>query len=191
MKRYPKLLETIVVLLGIILTTNGCMTQGLWKDRVYHPAAKPDITVLAAPERPLILVGYREQFEKTDHIRWRAYWIDLTLPYDAHTKKNFVDPANFPGLIRVPLLTVTQNTNDLPTVGYAAQETLDKPGFDLWKDGQSVGRFALPSYEGDAPATVGTVAQTPVMLLLDGAIIILGAAAIAALGYLIATEGGE
>lgn len=185
MRRYPQWLKNITVLLGALLVASGCMTKGLWTERVYHPAPKTELHLAVSPERPLLLVGYREQFDQTQHIRWRSFWIDLAESYDPFAKKTFVDPADYPGLIGVPLLGVTQGYNAIPATGYAARETLDKPGFDLWKDGQLLGRFALPAYEGDAPVTADTVAKTPVMLLLDGAIIVVGAAAVAALVYLI------
>jgi len=183
MGRHPKLLEVVSLLLVVLVGANGCMTQGLWTERKYHPAARLDLHLAAAPDRPLILVGYREQFEKSQHIRRRSYWIDLTVPYEPFAKKTFVNPADFPGLIGVPLLGVTQGTNAIPVTGYAARETLDKPGFDLWKDGQAVGQFVLPAYEGDAPVTAETVAKTPVMLILDGVVIAAGVALVAALVY--------
>lgn len=185
MNRYPKLLELVVLLLVVVLSTNGCMvTRGVWKERLYHPHPQPQIQLAASPERPLILVGYREQFEKTQHIRWRAFWLDLEDRYDHFAKQNFVDPAHFPGLIEVPMLDATQGTNFVPSIGYAAMQTLNKPGFELWKDGQSLGRFQLPTYEGDAPVTAETVAKTPVTLLADGVIIVLGVAAVVAILYL-------
>jgi hypothetical protein len=192
MNRHPNLLAVIAALLATLLFTNGCMmTQGLWTDRKYHPAAQPSLYLAASPDRPLILVGYREQFDKTQHIRRRSFWIDLTEPYEAFEKKTFVNPADYPGLIYIPLIGVTQGTNTIPPVGYAAAETVSKPGFDLWKDGQLLGRFQLPSYEGDAPVTTETVIKTPAMLILDGAIIVLGAAAIVGLCYLLLTENSE
>lgn len=192
MKRYPKLLEVVVVLLIVVLSTNGCMmTKGLWTERLYHPHPQPQVQLTASPERPLILVGYREQFEKTKHVRWRAYWLDLEDRESVRNKPTFVDPANYPGLIEVPMLDATQGTNFVPSIGYAAMETYNKPGFELWKDGQSIGRFTLPSYEGDAPITTETVIKTPATLVMDGAIIVLSAAAIVAVLYLVASNNSD
>lgn len=189
MKRHPKLLEVVAVLLVVLLVGNGCtLTRGVWKERLYHPHPQPHVQLAASPERPLILVGYREQFEKTQHIRWRAFWLDLEDRYDPFSKPNFVDPAAFPGLIEIPMLDATQGTNFVPDIGYAAMETYHKPGFELWRDGQSLGRFALPTYEGDAPVTPETVAKTPVTLLVDGAIIVITAAAIVGLLYLASVD---
>lgn len=172
MKRYPKLFEAVAGLLVIVLSTNGCMmTKELWMERMYHPHAKPQLQLAASPERPLVLVGYREQFEKSKHVRWRAFWVDLDDRYEPYIKPNFVDPADYPGLVQIPVLTVTQGTNSLPATGYAAMETANKPGFELWKDGNSLGRFSLPSYEGDAPITTETVVKTPLTLLADGVVI--------------------
>ena len=184
MKRYPKLVEVVAVLLMTLLLTNGCMvTRGVWKERLYHPHPQPQVQLVASPERPLVLVGYREQFEKTQHIRWRAFWLDLEETYDPFHKPNFVDPADFPGLLEIPILDATQGTNFVPSIGYAAMETYHKPGFELWKDGQSLGRFQLPTYEGDAPVTAENVAKTPLTLLVDGTIIVLGVAAVVAILY--------
>lgn len=192
MKRYPKFLGTVAILLVALLVGNGCMvTRGVWKERLYHPAAAPEIHLAASPERPLLLVGYREQFEKTKHVRWRAFWLDLEESYSAFAKPAFVDPANYPGLLEIPLLDATQGTNFVPAIGYAAMETVTKPGFELWKDGQSLGRFQLPVYEGDAPVTAETVAKTPVTLLVDGVIIVLGAAAVVAILYLATANNSD
>jgi len=192
MKRHPKLLKVVATLLVTLILTNGCMvTRSVWKERLYHPHPEPQVQLAASPERPLILVGYREQFEKTQHIRWRAFWLDLEDSYSAFVKPNFVDPANFPGLIEVPMLDATQGTNFVPSIGYAAMTTLNKPGFELWKDGQSLGRYQLPIYEGDAPVTAVTMAKTPVTLLVDGVIIVMAAAAIVAILYLAASNNSD
>jgi hypothetical protein len=172
MHRHPRLLEVVSTLLVLVLLTNGCtMTRELWTDRLYHPHAKPQLQLAASPERPLVLVAYREQFEKTQHVRWRAFWLDLADRYEPYVKPNFVDPADYPGLIQIPVIPVTQGTNSLPSTGYAAMATANKPGFELWRDGQALGRFYLPSYEGDAPITTETVAKTPLTLLADGVVI--------------------
>jgi hypothetical protein len=186
MYRHRRLLETVTALLVVLVFTNGCtMTRELWTERYYHPHAKPQLQLAAAPERPLILVGYREQFEKSKHVRWRAFWLDLADRYEPYVKPTFVDAADYPGLIPVPVFDVMRGTNSLPTTGYAALETPNKPGFELWKDGNSLGRFTLPSYEGDAPLTTETVVKTPVTLFADGVVIILVVAVVAAvvIGY--------
>lgn len=176
----------------MLLLTNGCMvTRSVWKERLYHAHPEPQVQLAASPERPVILVGYREQFEKTHHIRWRAFWLDLEDNYSAFIKPNFVDPAKFPGLIEVPMLDATQGTNFVPSIGYAAMATLNKPGFELWRDGQSLGRFQLPIYEGDAPVTAANVAKTPATLLADGVIIVVAAAAILAVLYLAAANNSD
>jgi hypothetical protein len=191
MKRFPKLLEVVAALLVGVVFSTGCMTKQLWTDRLYHPHAQPQVQLAASPERPLILVSYREQFEKTRYIHRRAFWLDLDDRYDFFSKPNFVAPANFPGLIEVPLLTATQGSNSVPATGYAAMETYSKPGFELWKDGQSLGRFRLPTYEADAPVTAETVAKTPVMLLMDGAVIVVGAAVVVAILYLVVANNSD
>ena len=192
MNRHPKWFGCVAALLSLLLFTNGClMTRGVWKERVYHPHAQPQVQLAASPERPLILVGYREQFEKSQHLRWRAFWLDLEDRYDEATKPVFVNPAAYSGLVPIPMLGATQGTNALPARGYAAMETPSKPGFELWKDGQSLGRFTLPTYEGDAPVTAETLAKTPVTLVMDGAIIVLGAAAIVAVLYLVAENNSN
>jgi hypothetical protein len=191
MKHYPKLLEVVAALLVVVLSTTGCMTRELWTERLYHPHTQPQVQLAASPERPLILVSYREQFEKTRHIRRRTFWLDLEDRYDAFSRPNFVDPAKYPGLIEIPLLDATQGTNFVPSLGYAAMETYSKPGFELWRDGQSLGRFALPIYEADAPVTAETVAKTPVVLLVDGGIIVLSVAAVVAILYLVANNNSN
>ena len=98
----------------------------------------------------------------------------------------FVDPGNFSGLTSVAVLDVTRGTNSIPTNGYVAVETPKQPGFDLWLNGNSVGRFALPNYVGDAPLNSDTVAKTPLTLLADGAVVIVvvGVIALCVAGYL-------
>jgi hypothetical protein len=191
MHRHPRLLETVTTLLVVVLLTNGCtMTQELWTERHYHPHVRPRLQLAAAPDRPLVLVTYREQFEKSKHIRLRSFWLDLADRYEPYVKPHFVNPADYPGLTPIPVLTVSEGTNALPPSGYAALETATKPGFELWKDGSSAGRFFLPSYEGDAPITTETVAKTPLTLLADGFVITVVVVVVVALlaGYAIAED---
>lgn len=187
MKHHRKLLETVSALLVVLLCTNGCMmTNELWKDRSFHPQSRPELKLSASSERPLLLVEYTEQFEKTKHLRRRAFWLDLEDRYDPYSKPVFVDPGNFSGLTSVAVLDVTRGTNSIPTNGYVAVETPKQPGFDLWLNGNSVGRFALPNYVGDAPLNADTVAKTPLTLLADGAVVIVvvGVIALCVAGYL-------
>lgn len=187
MKNRGSFFQLVAVLLAVVLLANGCtMTRELWTDRFYHPHARPQLQLDAAPERPLLLVQYREQFEKSKHIKRRAYWLDLEEEYRPYVRPKFVTPADYPGLLPVPVYDVTRGTNSLPQRGYAAVETPGKPGFDLWHDGQLLGRFLLPAYEGDAPVTPETVAKTPLTLLADGVVIVVVTAVVAAVvvGYL-------
>jgi len=187
MKHHRKLLEIVSSLLVVLLFTNGCvMTNELWKDRSFHPRSKPDMKLSASSDRPLLLVEYTEQFEKTKHLRRRAFWLDLEDRYDPYSKPVFVDPGNFSGLASVPVLDVTRGTNSISTNGYVAVETPKQPGFDLWLNGNSVGRFVLPNYVGDAPLNADTVAKTSLTLLADSAVVIavVGVIALCVAGYL-------
>ena len=184
MKKQAKFVEAVTALLIVALLNTGCLTGGLWRERLYHPHPQPMVQLAAAPERPLILVGYREQFENTQHIRWRAYWLDLEDRYDPYAKPNFVDPADFPGVQPIPMLTATQGVSDVPATGFAAMETLNQPGFELWQNGDSLGRFKLPTYEGTAPPTPTNVAATPLTVLVDAALIVVAAAAVVTVLYL-------
>lgn len=183
----------ITWLLVALLATNGCtMTKELWTERLYHPHPRPDLQLDISPERPLLLVRYREQFEKTKHLKLRAFWLDLEDQYQPYVRPQFVNPANFPGLLPVPVYPVTRGANTLPPRGYAALELTGKPGFELWRDGQNLGRFQLPAYEGDAPVTTETVVKTPLTLLADGVIIVVVVSllAVVLVGYA-AAEGGN
>lgn len=184
MNRYPRLLEFVAVLLVAILSSGCTVTRSVWKERLYHPHPETHLQLAASPERPLILIGYREQFEKSRHIRWRAFWLDLEDKYNPYSIPNFVDPANYPGLIPIPLLAPAQGTNAIPAQGYAALETFNRPGFELWKDGQPLGRFELPQYESDAPITVETVAKTPATVVADTMIVVGVVAGVIVLLYL-------
>lgn len=186
MKHHRKLLEIVSALLAVLLFSNGCMmTNELWKDRSFHPQSRPELKLSASPERPLLLVEYTEQFEKTKHLRRRAFWLDLEDRYDPYSKPVFVDPGNFSGLASVPVLDVTRGTNSISTNGYVAVETPKQPGFDLWFNGNSVGRYVLPNYVGDAPLNADTMAKTPLTLLADSAVVIVVVAVIVlcAVGY--------
>jgi len=174
----------VTVLVVASLLNAGCMTQKLWKERWYHPADPPQLDLHSDPDRPMILVAYRERFEKTDRVRRRIFWLDLKDNYDPAQRPLFVDPADYPGLSLVPMLSEAQGINGVPATGYAAMETRKPAGFDLWKDGDFVGRYQLPSYEADAPTTPGRVATTPVALLVDGVIITVVAALIVGVVYL-------
>jgi hypothetical protein len=188
MKHHRKLLEIVSVLLAVVLLGNGCMmTNELWKDRSFHPRARPDLKLSVSAERPLLLVEYTEQFEKTKHLRRRAFWLDLEDHYDPYSKPAFVDAGNFSGLTPVTVLDVTRGTNSISTNGYVAVETPKQPGFDLWLNGNSVGRYVLPNYLGDAPVNADTVAKTPLTLLADGAVVIVvvGVIALVVAGYLV------
>ncbi len=193
MKHHRKLLKMVSALLAVLLCTNGCMmTSELWKDRSFHPQSKPELKLSASSERPLLLVEYTEQFEKTKHLRRRAFWLDLEDRYDPYSKPAFVDPGSFSGLATVPVLDVTRGTNSISTNGYVVVETPKQPGFDLWLNGNSVGRFVLPNYVGAAPLNADTVAKTPLTLLADGAVVIVvvGVIALVVAGYL-ASEAND
>jgi hypothetical protein len=174
MKKYQRFIEAISLLLVVLVFANGCsMTREIWKDREFHARSKPDLQLSIAPERPLLLVEYTEQFERSKHFQRRAFLMDLEDRYEPYAKPNFVKPADYPGMTNIPVLAVTRGTNAIPQSGYVAIETPNKVGFDLWRDGQSVGRYPLPSYLGDAPVTVETVAKTPLALAVDGATIVI------------------
>ncbi len=193
MNRHAKLVQLVSSLLVVLLLTNGCMmTRELWTDRSFHPRSKPDMKLSASSERPLLLVEYTEQFEKTKHLRRRAFWLDLEDRYDPYSKPVFVDPGSFSGLTSVPVLDVTRGTNSISTNSYVAVETPKQPGFDLWLNGNAVGRYVLPNYVGDAPLNADTVAKTPLTLLADGAVVIVvvGVIALVVAGYL-AAEANE
>ena len=63
----------------LVVTQSGC-TYALWSDQdyqAYHqPAKNSDLHLFESKKHNDILVVYKEQSEKTEHIKTRAYWLD-------------------------------------------------------------------------------------------------------------------
>ena len=72
-------------------------------------------------------------------------------------------------------------SNALLRSGFVALPSVAQQGFDLWRDGESVGHFRLPVYLVSPKCTFWRIAATPFAALSDTTIIIAGCAAVAAI----------
>ena len=178
MKCKVKFICSVVFPLLLMLTQSGC-TYMLWSDENYEafhqPAPNPDLHLYESKKENDILVVYKEQSERNEHIHTRAYWLNRNqirvtreCPPIFTSKKA---ARNLPG---IPFL------DSMPTNEYNIQSFYALPGtnqsFALFRGEHEIGSYSLPAYDGERPVAE-KIALTPVTLTADAAM----AAAVAGL----------
>jgi hypothetical protein len=172
--------EVLAILLIVALVDSGCATRALWEDRACHPADKPHLQLASCPGKQDVLVQYREQYSESKHFQNRAYWLFASTNQIAgRSKPVFVRPRFYAGLIPIPILsempTYHATSSNLVAVSASAEQ-----GFDLWRSGESLGRFNLPVYLVSPRRTFWRLVATPFAALGDTTVILAGCAAVAA-----------
>jgi hypothetical protein len=179
--------EAVAAMLAVALVASGCATETLWGDKTYHPADHPELQLSSATERHDILVQYNEQHADSKKIRRRAYWLFASTNALAnHSYPEFVKPKTAAGLPPIPVFEEMPGTNTLRQEPFAAVATPAEQGFDLWLQGECIGRFYLPVYVNPPRRTVWRILSTPFAALGDAtAVILITAAAVALVAGLI------
>lgn len=84
------------------------------------------------------------------------------------------------GLIPVPVSDEMPGTNPPAASGDVAVATPAQQGFDLWRDGDRLGRFYLPIYFASPKPTPWRIMATPFAALGDTVVIVAVSAAVVA-----------
>jgi hypothetical protein len=151
----------------------------LWSDENYEafhqPAPIPDLHLYQSTKQNDVLVVYREQSERNEHVRTRAYWLNKNqIRVTRQSAPIFINKKTAKNLPAVPIFDLTP-AND-PGI-YALSGT--NQSFMLFLNGRDVGSYSLPAYDAERP--VGEkIALTPIAMTADAAI----AAAVAGVIFL-------
>lgn len=176
-----KAVRAVTAALIAALCTCGCATNTLWAKKAYHPTEHPHLNLAFAPQMQDILVEYDEQCDESSHYQRRAYWLFAsTNAVEDMGKPIFVKPGAFTGLMPVPLLDEMPATNLPPVAGYVALPSPAQQGFDLWRDGDPLGRFYLPIYFASPKPTPWRILATPFTALGDTVVAVAVSAAVVA-----------
>jgi hypothetical protein len=168
-----RLIEVLTGFLVVAVFMSGCATRDLWEKDVYHPAPDPNLRLLMAPDDKNVMVKYDEQFSDSNWTTRRAFWLFNEMNffggtnYDSYVRPRFVNPRDHQGLVVIPVHYEMPDTNALPDEGYLAVAKYAPAGFELWRDGVSLGFFDLPSYTAEPPKTFGRIAMTPLVATGD------------------------
>ncbi len=182
MNRVRPLADIITVILIAALLTSGCASSALWEQKEYHAADHPRLSLAMDSRNQEVLVQYDEQYEESKKLRRRAYWLsDYEIGRGGQGTPVFVQAQDYSGLIPIPLLDEAQASNAPAVKGYVAVPTPWQQGFDLWRDGDALGRFYLPTYFARPPRTFGRVIATPFAALGDTVAVIVVSAAVVGL----------
>lgn len=159
--------------LVLALFSAGCASSSIWEKQAWRPSDYPDLRLDVNSTNNDLLVQYTEQIEDTKHTRHRAYWLWASTNNIAENGQPiFVKPpANGRGLSPLPVFE--KKPASLPPHGYLAVATHMEQGFDLWWDGQFLGRFYLPVYTETPKATGWRIVATPFAAMGDATVIIL------------------
>jgi hypothetical protein len=164
-----------------MLSQTGC-TYMLWSDENYEafhqPAPISDLHLYQSTKQNDVLVVYREQSERNEHVRTRAYWLNKNqIRVTRQSPPIFINKKTAKNLPAVPIFDLAP-VNDPGSRGlYALSGT--NQSFTLFLDGRDVGSYSLPEYDAERP--VGEkIALTPVAMTADVAI----AAAVAGVIFL-------
>jgi hypothetical protein len=163
---------SLVLMLSFLISQSGC-TYALWNDGyldVYkEPAPNPDLHLFHSQERDDFLVVYREQSDRSNAIRTRAYWL-----YSNQNRLNrelhpiFVSKKPTQNLPVIPVFSSWPDNADTNHSFYAVYGT--NQTFTLFSGARSIGSYTLPAYP-DRRSTAEKVALTPVTVTIDAVVI--------------------
>jgi len=124
-------------------------------------------------------VCYDELCGKSTKVYRKAYWL---FEYDAqtkHPKPHFTRPETLHRMTPIPVRDISE-TNSVPASGYAGFTEGGSNRFRLWRDGQPLGGYNLPVYNGAPPASFWRVGLTPLAVATDVAIVCVASSGYAA-----------
>ncbi len=152
-----------------LLTLTGCATPALWSKKYYHPADNVNLALALGQDGKDILVSYDESCGKSQNIRRRSYWLFASTT-NADGRTIVAKSAVSTKLSPIPVIDIAK-TNSAPARGYCAFTEINSNGFRLCRDGQTVGNYGLPLYDGAPPVTWWRVVLTPVAAAADAGIV--------------------
>ncbi len=155
------------------LAFSGCATHYIWSesplDEFREPSVPNEMRLYDAAARKDVLVEYHESLSSSDSSKPRAYFAlqNQKRILDSH-KPHFVDLSSTNRLASIPLLS--SPTNFVPMSGLIARRTAKEDQFELFRDGQSLGIFDLPTYPSSS-GKVKKILLTPITVALDATVI--------------------
>jgi hypothetical protein len=161
-----------------MLSQSGC-TYMLWSDENYEafhqPAPNPDLHLYQSKKQNDILVVYKEQSERNEHIHTRAYWLNQNqIRVTRQSPPIFTSKKMARNLAAVPVF------DSMPTNGNNIQSFYilfgTNQSFTVFCGSREIGSYSLPAYDAGRPVAE-KIALTPVTMTADAAM----AAAVAGL----------
>jgi hypothetical protein len=179
-KRKVKFILGIFCPLLLMLSQSGC-TYMLWSDENYEafhqPAPNSDLHLYESKKQNDILVVYKEQSERNEHIHTRAYWLNRNqIRVTDQAPPFFINKKTARNLPAVPVFD-SMPTNRHESF-YAVFGT--NQSFTLFSGERELGSYTLPMYDAERPVAE-KIAFTPVTMTADASI----AAAVAGIVFLI------
>lgn len=154
----------------------------LWSDENYEafhqPAPNADLHLYQSQKQNDILVVYKEQSERNEHVHTRAYWLNRNqIRVADQSRPFFISKKAARDLPAVPIF------DSMPTNEYEIQSLYVVCGtnqsFTVFCGNREVGSYSLPMYDAERPIAE-KIALTPVTMTADAAI----AAAVAGVVFL-------
>lgn len=183
MKRRGKL--RILLLLGLCLSSWGCVTKKLWEEdpftRIHEPAIPLKLELFESKATSDVLVRYSEWTENSERRTTRAYWLSANRePQDNPHRPIFVSSAAAEGLSPIPILL--ERPSIFPTNAALFAVAITNPsGFQLYAGDRPLASYQLPVYD-DAFGRTMQVVLTPPAVVAD--VIICGSIAAGYCGLL-------
>jgi hypothetical protein len=153
----------------LMLSQSGC-TYMLWSDQNYdsfhQPAPNPDLHLYESKKQNDILVVYKEQSERNEHIRTRAYWLNRNqIRVTQQAPPIFVSKRTARNLPVVPIF------DSKPAVGNGSYYALSgtNQSFTVFLGTRVMGAYSLPIYDAERPVAE-KLALTPVTMTADTAL---------------------
>lgn len=146
----------------------------LWSDEnvegFRQAAQNPDLRLYQSPEKGDFLVVYREQCERNERIRTRAYWLNQNRSRVTRNEPpRFVSQRDSRNLGVIPVfasLPENAETNGNLYAVYGA----NLQTFALFSTNREVGAYTLPAYNKGRPVAE-KLALTPFTLTADAAMV--------------------
>lgn len=144
----------------------------LWSDQnheaFHQPAPNADVHLYESKKRNDILVVYKEQSERTEHIRTRAYWLNQNqIRVTEQCEPIFTSKKAARNLPAIPIL------DSMPTNGFNLQSfyvlTETNQSFTVFCGPRQMGSYSLPMYDAGRQVAEKLV-LTPVTMTADAAI---------------------
>ena len=189
--RHGFMLLLLLLLTGCETAHQYSLTYKLWDKGarpVNRPAAEPRLEMFTSDAPRDVLVAYDALSERKDRIERQAYFVFTNATrLTAGQPPCLVDPSLTTNLAVVPLVAETNQVTNHVIAAHYPVKTDNGPGFELYREGQSEGTYALPVYREDGAGPVTQVALTPLAVIGDTLMV---AGVVATLGAVIWIQAG-